>query len=123
MPALVYFQFASIMELRPDIASESCCLSERGEHIQDCKRPGDLQQLERGFSDPRASFLKQAQFDLADALFCIQHESFILFHLGSNKALCVYKRLFPDVVSRCSLCRAARDLNVIAKDLVVTDLK
>ena len=71
----------------------------------------------------RAGLLEQAQFDLADSVFSIQHQRFILFHFRRDESLCIDQCLFADVIGWRLLRRAARDLDVIAKDLVVANFQ
>jgi hypothetical protein len=58
-----------------------------------------------------------------DALLGVQHQRLVFLHFWRDKSLGIDQRLLADVVFGSPVCCAARDLNIVAEDLVVPDFE
>jgi hypothetical protein len=54
--------------------------------------------LIRGLRQFRADFFEQAQLDLFDAFFGVQHQRFVFFHLRRDETLGIDQCLLADVM-------------------------
>jgi len=70
-----------------------------------------------------ANFFEEPIFNFSDALFRVQYQRFILFHLRRDVSFCVNQGLFSDVFRRHLRGVAVGDFKIIAKDLVVADFE
>ncbi|OQB00694.1 MAG: hypothetical protein BWY25_01691 [Chloroflexi bacterium ADurb.Bin222] len=96
---------------------------QRRRHIEPGQRRGECQQLPRVSGHLRTELAEQPRLQLVDALLGIEHQAFVFFELRRDVALRVDQRLFADVIRRHGPGIGVRDLDVVAKDLIVAHLQ
>ena len=123
MPAVTDNDLIYRCHSRLDVVVSRCDIGEIGENIRHCDCRCDLLDGFRPFGYLLANLTEKIIFQRLYPIFRVQDLCLLLLEFGCNEPFRIPKRLFTDIVVRHIMQVRFRYINVIAEDLIESNLQ